>query len=149
MKENRRQNRNYLKDRKMWSIFFHIWRFLSHFYETWAVWEHQNTTIAQRIAGLSAGPCLPGSGKSCSFITTIKTPLSSQSVLLAKTGGRGGNSGVGDVPETDTAGFSFLPIPFNSQKILAGLAQNRGPGTVRERGMGLRIKGNHPWPKGV
>lgn len=88
IKENRRQNRNYLKDRKMWSIFFHVWRFLIHFYETWAVWEHQNSTIAQRIVGLSAGPCLPGSGKSCCFITTTATPLSYQSMLLAQTGGR-------------------------------------------------------------
>ena len=118
IKENWGQNRNYLKDRKIWSIFFHVWRFLIHFYETWAVWEHQNTTIAQRIVGLSAGPCLLRSGKSFCFITTTATPLSSQSMLLAQIGGRGENSGVGDVPETLTllaSPFSlFLSLPRRS-----------------------------------
>ena len=59
----------------------------------------------------------PGQGEG-GFITRTASPLSSQSMLLAQTGGRGENRGWGEVPEAQTllaSPFSLFPsLPSRS-----------------------------------
>lgn len=146
IKENRRESRNYWKDKKFGWFFSRLEAFNSLLWNLSCLRASGYRHSAENggIICWSSPSQVREKEVSLQGLQVLSAP--SQCSWLKKGEGEKTGDGVSSWG-SDTACFSLLLIPFPSQQIVAGLGRNRSPGAVGGRGMGQSIKGNGPWPK--